>query len=217
MPSRIRILYIFFILAFITLIARLFYWQVIKGEELARAAKAQYNSGYLLQAPRGNILASDSSWLAARSDAYLVFIYKPDTTLDTRTIANKIAPVFVSTDSEKDIYDEAVRIEKSIDGNDAAWIPLKSKINKEQKIKIENMNIEGIGFEAQETRVYPEASTAAHLLGFVGSADDGSDQGYFGLEGFYDVSLAGKSGFYLGKKMRRECQFCRVKARKLMQ
>ncbi|MBX4205784.1 penicillin-binding protein 2, partial [Candidatus Microgenomates bacterium] len=33
------------------------------------------------------------------------------------------------------------------------------------------------------------------VLGFVGKDDEGIDKGYFGLEGFYDLSLAGKPGY----------------------
>jgi cell division protein FtsI/penicillin-binding protein 2 len=35
---------------------------------------------------------------------------------------------------------------------------------------------------------------AAHLLGFVGSDESGDDVGYFGLEGYYNQALTGKSG-----------------------
>ena len=35
---------------------------------------------------------------------------------------------------------------------------------------------------------------AAHLVGFVGKNEDGQDQGYLGLEGYYNRQLKGKSG-----------------------
>jgi cell division protein FtsI/penicillin-binding protein 2 len=57
------------------------------------------------------------------------------------------------------------------------------------------LNIAGIGFENQESQFYPEASSSAQLLGFVGKDDNGNDIGYFGLEGYYNLSLSGKSGF----------------------
>ena len=42
--------------------------------------------------------------------------------------------------------------------------------------------------------MYPESSMAAHLVGFVGSDENGKDQGYFGVEGYYDRELGGKDG-----------------------
>ncbi len=50
-----------------------------------------------------------------------------------------------------------------------------------------------VGSEANETRYYPNATLAAHVLGFTGS--DG--QGLFGLEYFYNDDLAGEDGAYL--------------------
>ncbi len=57
------------------------------------------------------------------------------------------------------------------------------------------LNINGIGFNNEPDRYYPEASMAAHLVGFTGKDKNGNPQGYFGLEGYYDRQLSGKSGF----------------------
>jgi cell division protein FtsI/penicillin-binding protein 2 len=73
-------------------------------------------------------------------------------------------------------------------------------VTPETKANIEAQALNGIGFEFEEMRDYPEASAAAHLLGFVGKDSEGSDQGYFGLEGFYDLALKGKPGFLTREK-----------------
>ena len=41
---------------------------------------------------------------------------------------------------------------------------------------------------------------AAHLLGFVGSDAKGQDQGYFGLEGYYNGQLKGRLGIISQEK-----------------
>jgi cell division protein FtsI/penicillin-binding protein 2 len=56
------------------------------------------------------------------------------------------------------------------------------------------MGIKGLGFDEEYQRYYPEASLAAHLVGFVGKDKDGGDVGYFGVEGYYDKDLKGLSG-----------------------
>ncbi len=75
-----------------------------------------------------------------------------------------------------------------------AWVSLKPKVDNKTKEEIENLKIEGIGFDQNSRRIYPEASMSAHLLGFVGQDTAGLDQGYFGLEGKYDVALSGVGG-----------------------
>src|SRR3989344_2528787 len=65
---------------------------------------------------------------------------------------------------------------------DKFWVPIQSGIGIDTKNKIENLNLTGIGFIEQYKRFYPEASVAAHLLGFVGKDENGTHKGYFGLE-----------------------------------
>ena len=50
--------------------------------------------------------------------------------------------------------------------------------------------------EASATRSYPENTLAAHVLGFVGS----DNQGLFGLEYYYDDILSGEDGYYVYAK-----------------
>ena len=56
------------------------------------------------------------------------------------------------------------------------------------------MNLPGIGVQQGSTRFYPEGSSSAHLLGFLGSDARGASKGYFGLEGYFDGELKGMSG-----------------------
>lgn len=191
MNWRINALYFVFIALFALLITKLFYWQVVRGGELSREALSQHQTGETVSAPRGSILASDGTWLAATTQAWLVYAEKPSLKESARVIANKLAPLLV----DDDLLPEAMRIEGLLSKEGVVWIPIKHKISDESKRNIEALDISGIGFQSQDDRVYPEASNAAHLLGFVGKDDDGSDKGYFGLEGYYDLPLSGKSGF----------------------
>ncbi len=195
MPTRLRVFSIFIFIGFTVVIARLFYWQIYKGKELSIAARNQYKSGYEISASRGEILASDGTWLAASGQTWLIYAALPDISDKPDKIAEKLAPLFVS-DTEKDIQiTEIQRVRSLLEKKGVVWIPLKSRVDDETKKKIEDFDIKGIGFEVEESRVYPEGSSAAHLLGFVGKNKDGANEGYFGLEGYYDVALSGKPGF----------------------
>jgi len=201
MQKRISFLHFGVILVFIAIILRLFYWQIIKAKDLSKQAKSQHELSEDIQAPRGNILANDGSWLSARADAYILYTEIPDLKDSSKTIANKIAPFLIEDSEDKGLLLEEVnRIQSLLDKKETVWTILTKRLTPEVKSNIEALHIDGLGFERMDIRVYPEASSAAHLLGFVGKQEDGSDIGYFGLEGYYNLSLQGKSGFFEHEK-----------------
>ena len=201
MLLKIRILSIVFLLLFAALSIRLFYWQVIKRASLSDEAKNQYNSSQIIAAPRGNILASDKSFWVVRTQAWLIWANPRQIELTPREISNKLSPFFVSDPGDAgSLLAESQRLETILGRGDVSWIALKQKVNDEVKRNIEALNIGGIGFDAQESSYYPEASSAAQILGFVGKDEKGSDIGYFGIEGYYDLPLSGKPGFVGGQK-----------------
>jgi cell division protein FtsI/penicillin-binding protein 2 len=196
---RIRLLAIFTIFAFLALFARLYYWQIYQGKRLSTQARNQHISGRLIGASRGEILADDRTWLAASGSSWLVYASLDELKDSPSSIADRLAPVFLEDDvvAEKDhtLLEEVNRLKALLSKDDVVWVPLKSRVNDRTKSILKDMNIGGIGFELQETRMYPEGSSSAHLLGFVGKDKEGEDRGYFGLEGHYEVSLTGKPGF----------------------
>ncbi len=187
--DKIKVLSVVFLILFFGLIVRLSYWQIIKGEELGMQAKSQYRSTQILKAPRGQIMAPDGSFWAIRSEVWRV-IANPTKIKDD---PSKIARVLSDDPVEKD------RIVELLEKKDLVWVSLKEKLTLDEKRNIEAMGLVGISFESMESRFYPEASVAGQLLGFVGKNIEGENVGYFGLEGYYDLPLSGKSGF-LGRE-----------------
>lgn len=192
MQVRIRLLLILFLVSFLGIAARLFYWQVIVAKELAAAARIQHKSGEVINAPRGNILAADGSYWVLSGEAWKVFVNPQRIRESASALAQKL---FSLLDEES-----PQRLTELIGKKNLQWVLLKERVSAETKKNIEAMNIPGIGFEPQEIRVYPEASSSAQVLGFVGKNEEGADTGYFGLEGYYNLSLAGKSGFLAQEK-----------------
>lgn len=201
-----RIIYVlsFFLLGFFLLLARLFHWQILQGKVLSAQARGQYEYKSEIDAPRGSILAQDGSFLVTSGTAWTVAAAIPETSDDKKEIADKLAPFFVNkiplSDEEKKDFEHQVdeeedRIYSLLTKDKVMWIPIKSRISGETKKKIEEMKIKGIHLTPEEIRAYPEASSAAQLLGFVGKDKNGNNQGYFGLEGYYDTALTGKPGF----------------------
>lgn len=213
---RVKLLLAGFLILGLLIITRLFFWQVIEAEELQNIANSQYRSRVNLPAKRGDILASDGFPLTTSSEAWLVWAYKPDLEETAPEIANKLAPILAeeptvapealgaedsqesettaSAKTRQELVDEERERLLGLLEKDSSWVPLAQKIDREKRDKIEALGLEGIGFDPQEKRIYPEASMAAHLLGFVGKDAAGQDKGYFGLEGYYDLTLRGVSG-----------------------
>ena len=210
MESRIRVVGIIFLFGAAAIFLRLSFWQIVKGEDLSSQAKMQQVNNGKITARRGNILASDGSWLSASVDYWTLYASKPELKSDVGVISNSLAPILLTPEEpeldasgsailsvksyKEQVSEEVLRLHDLL-SKDLVWIPLARRLTDDEKSKVESLSIEGLGFEAEEGRFYPEASSSAQLLGFVGKDDDGSNKGYFGLEGYYDFTLSGRPGF----------------------
>jgi cell division protein FtsI/penicillin-binding protein 2 len=182
-----HIIFATILLLYLGIVGRLFYWQIIHGESLRVSAAKQYAQDINIEAKRGEIMTADGSALVVNQPAYIVFA-EPNLIEDKDYAATKLSSLL--NESSQDIY-------RLLSEPDRKWVNLKRNANQELKDSIESLNIFGVGFLPKSMRYYPEASMAAHLLGFVGQDDQGEDKGYFGLEGFYDRELSGKEGSML--------------------
>ncbi len=193
---RINFLLAFFVLLAFLIVGRLFYWQILSSEDLSAMAASQHWISFEVPAKRGEILASDGSPLASNKEAFLLFASLPQIEGDVDEIANNLS-LILEPDSPATL---AGLIKERLIREDLVWVPLKHKISRQEKEEIETLKITGLGFEEEQERTYPEGSASAHLLGFVGSDINGKDKGYFGLEGYYDLELKGRSGLLRREK-----------------
>ncbi len=165
------------------------------GASLSQKAHGQYDSSTITSAPRGNILASDGSFWVIRNNVWQITA-NPKQMADKLTVSKRLAP-FLVEDSENiaSVSAETQRIFNLLSKPSTSWVLLAQKVSDDIKKNIEALGITGLSFVEQEGRFYPEASSAAQLLGFVGKNEDGNNLGYFGLEGYYNLPLSGKPGF----------------------
>jgi len=205
MPQkRLRVVQGVALFIFSVIIARLFYWQVMSGSRLQAIAQIQHESTIELPASRGQILTRDGFPLVMNQSVYLTYLYTPTLNLSPFETSEKLAPFAVEWKEEEATLSAEIKAARisaqkdtlmsKISGNQTTWIPIKRLTYPVVKNQIETLGINGIGFEEYQIRHYPEASMAAQLVGFVGSDGTGKPKGYFGLEGFYDLELTGKSG-----------------------
>lgn len=180
---RLFLVIILFFVLYAALIARLFYWQVVKGEELKKVGENQSLEILELVPKRGEVRTSDNYPLATNTITYLAYT-NPKVIKDKESYALRIARIL-----EVDFASVSAQLNK-----DAFWVRIASGLDYETRKEIETQKLFGLGFEEESTRFYPEASLAAHLVGFVGRDNEGNPKGYFGAEGYYDDQLKGRSG-----------------------
>ena len=183
MTWRYRLAFFGIIFFFAVVILKLFYWQVVKAQELSTLGQEQYGTTIKLDPQRGQIKTSDGFPIAANKISYQVFA-NPKEVKNVGEEASVLSSV---------LGIDLASISSSL-SLDKFWVPIDPSIDATLKQKLENMNLAGVGFNTQYQRFYPEASMAAQLLGFVGKDSDGNNKGYFGLEGYYDRLLTGKEG-----------------------
>lgn len=196
---RITFISVVFLLFFLAISCRLFYWQVVKADELSSMAENQHFTDITLQAIRGKILFADGSVLASTQPLYILFGQPKEIKDDQKTdLSWKLAKVLYDLENNNqkagltlNNLQQQVRQKLS---EDLYWVSLAKDLTSEQKEKIAGLNLTGIGFDQSSGRFYPEGSSSAHILGFVGADSKGRDKGYFGLEGYYDGELKGVSG-----------------------
>ncbi len=203
--NRIKLIQILIFIVAALVVIRLFYWQFI-----ASISNSAGNiSDIKIPAPRGEIYSKDDFPLTANQEAFLLYAQPNEVRKNPQEVAKTLAPFLISekystsaaeiSDQEKaqkaqEIKRQEEDIGQKLSNKKLFWVQLARKVPLEIKGKIQDLNIEGLGFQQDQKRFYPEATMAAALLGFVGSDKFGDDTGYFGLEGYYDGQLKGKSG-----------------------
>jgi len=70
------------------------------------------------------------------------------------------------------------------------YVVLAKNISSDQLDKLKELKLAGLSWQNEPDRFYPQGKMASHILGFLG----GAGAGQYGVEGYYDDILQGKSG-----------------------
>jgi len=134
--------------------------------------------------------------LAANKDYALVYA-EPKRVTEPEKAASLLAPILRSEDEEVEAKEAEIlaRLQKK----DDLYEPLGRQVSEEKAAEIEKLELEGIKFQNESYRFYPENNIGAHVLGFVGFQDD-QRVGQYGLEGYWEDELAGEQGFLQAEK-----------------
>lgn len=177
-----RILFVMavFFLSFVLLVGRLFYLQLIKGEELKKRAFSQWTRERLVAPKRGSIVDRNGKILAMSITAETV-VASLNQIKDKEWTA-KVLSGILQMDYQK--------ILNKLNTKGVSDIYIARNIDKEKADRIRKYALPGIYLTGGTKRVYPNGNFLAQVLGFTGI----DDQGLSGLELYYDKYLRGKPG-----------------------
>ena len=193
--SRQMLIFLLVCVGMFILLGRLYYWQVVRGDELAKLASSEHIQNQILIAPRGLIYDAQGHILATnvvRDDVYIEPIqfsldHSPDTfQSDLAKLVDSLHRILPSV-SQETLYK---------DFNLNAWtVRIASRIEPWQSQQLRSVQLPDTFLQPRTWRIYPGGMLASQILGFV-RQDDKNSAGIYGIERQYDGLLAGKPGSF---------------------
>ncbi|MFA6982137.1 MAG: penicillin-binding protein 2 [Patescibacteria group bacterium] len=200
--SRPDALKLFFALPLILVVFRLFVIQVLDHEDYKVMAAEQHWIVQEIPPKRGDILSRDGFVLAGIKTNYILFA-EPNKVERKDLMAKDMARILANyepEDKRAEQYDFYFNKITGLLNSGLQWVIVEKSIDQSQKEALEEAGIEGIGFEEDPLRYYPEKTLCSHVLGFLASNEGGDKQGYYGIEGKLNGDLKGKSGRVVQEK-----------------
>lgn len=193
MAKRVMVIMFAIVLAFCLVSGKLVYIQVAKGEEYQAKAIAQQTRDITISAKRGTIYDRNHKALAVSATAYKV-VLAPSIIKDeqARMKILEYLPLILEIDRET--------VEKSL-AKDTAYDVIARRVEKDVADQVREFSRsnglgEYISILDDPKRYYPYNDFASHVIGFVGS----DNQGLAGLEAQYEGYLRGEDGRVIAAK-----------------
>ena len=158
------------------LAAKAFEVQILKAQDLTLKAEQGYSRYLTIQGDRGQILDRHLNKLGTSIDA-------PNITADPSQIKD---PARTATKLGKILETDENFIKEKL-SRDRRFVMVASKVSPVQADRIKALGFQGIYFENDSKRFYPNRNLAAQLIGFTGKDDIGLE----GLEFKYNAILVG--------------------------
>jgi cell division protein FtsI (penicillin-binding protein 3) len=164
--------------AFLGLIGRLAYLQIVRHAELGQMAERQYSRTVVLPARRGPIVDRRGASLATSTPAESLFAH-PRGVGDPVRVAARLAPILQVPERELHAMLTSTR----------PFVWVRRKLPPAVAEQVRALREPGLGFVPEPMRLYPNRELAAHIIGF-----EGADGGLEGVERAFNTDLAGADG-----------------------
>ncbi len=189
--GRITTVLLFFVMALVLLLGRIFILQIVHYKDYYALAAKQHQSIINSSPDRGTIFAQDRK--GEEIPLALLHLQKniaisPKAVLDPEKVASLLAETL-------GIPDEEIKIK--LEKKDDPYEIVAKKITDEQAVTIQQADLSGVLLEEEKTRAYPYGMMASRLLGFVSTREQ-KEAGQYGLERSYDKDLSGSTGILAG-------------------
>lgn len=198
--KRLHVVSVVFLLLTIAIIVKLFVLQIIQHDYYSTFALSTQEIKKKIYPERGEIYFYDSRtgdlYPAAINRQYynLYAVPKEIEKTDVVSTTKRLAEILQYNEEKQNSLGQ--KLSKS----DDPYEPIEKKVDDEIMEKITAEKIKGVYGVYQEYRYYPEGELASPVLGFLGVNKDGNSAGLYGLEGYWNDELSGKTGFVFGAK-----------------
>lgn len=188
---RINIIFILLCIFGAAVIGRLFYLQILQRKLFQAQALGQQVGFSDVKGSRGQIFCEDSQEtkglegsgeiksLAINKDSWIVSVTVSD-------ISNKKSFAEALSKSIGLTQDQIL----SLLNSQGPYVVIKKDVSSDDLSSIKALGLKGLSWQNDPERFYPQGGLASQVLGFLG----GSGTGQYGVEGYYDDILSGKSG-----------------------
>ena len=167
-------------LAFVGLIGRAAYVQVINNDFFLRQGEVRFARTLELPANRGRILDRNGLILASSVPAASIWAIPEDVERD-KVKLRQLAKLLEMPLAE---------LNKKLEDEDKTFVWIKRQLDWDVGQQITALGIKGVYLRKEYRRQYPEGESAAHVVGFTNVEDKGQE----GVELGFNKDLAGKAG-----------------------
>ncbi|HHU52358.1 MAG TPA: penicillin-binding protein 2 [Firmicutes bacterium] len=203
MERRAKILSTLIILIFLVLLSRLWYLQIIRGEESYALSRQNQTRQIRISAPRGNFYDRSGRTIVTSRMSHVVSVMPEDIKKDPQAMALLGRLLDLSVEEiEKKLEEKSGSVKDQ-------YIPIKYDVDPSTvgKILEANLDLPGVVVEKYPVRNYPLGEWASHLIGYIGEINEkeleelrhlgyrlGDQVGKMGLEKTYETYLRGTDG-----------------------
>ena len=192
---RVTVVFIGIFLLGAAIISRLVFIQIKNYGYWKALAQGQQTLFDEVTGERGEIFIRDKEgnlYNLATSKEWLLVCVSPEKILqeDEKVSSETIKKLSATLALDEKIIDETIKNSASL------CEPLKKRLSSEEVAQLEKADLKGIYIKKEMVRYYSYETLLSHILGFVG----GEGKGQYGIEGYYEESLRGSSGFQEGEK-----------------
>lgn len=189
--KRIVFVAVLFVLGILIIIGRLASMQIFNNDKYVALAEGQRTDEQQLEPVRGDIQIWDSfnnlPYTVATSSEKIMVYVNPSQVQNAEEVAAKLEELLKVPKEE---------IAAKIADTSKKYVVIKKDITEAEQTAVKDASLVGVSFDKETSRLYPERTLLAQLLGFVGYVGD-KKQGAYGLELAYDNELAGTPGLLL--------------------